>query len=95
MKIESTTNRKADTELNQPWKDKWPHNFRDYEEGESERESSAHGHENAIRPNPGPPQGPKGGKGASPLASTMVDGTKVMRLDDKEVLQRILTDTNA
>ncbi|PTU24353.1 hypothetical protein P175DRAFT_0497471 [Aspergillus ochraceoroseus IBT 24754] len=76
--------------LSQPWKKNWPQGFHEIsglhntERMPSNRASNGGGGGGGG----GPVPGPQGGKGASPFACAMVDGTKVMRLDDKEVFRR-------
>jgi hypothetical protein len=82
----------AAMELRQPWKEQWPQNFQSPENLDDDRgRVMERGKSRGKNPSPSP----QGGKGASPLATTMVDGTKIIRLDDKEVLQNILSGTNA
>jgi hypothetical protein len=83
--------------IEQPWKQNWPEGFQDDTSSENqERGRKVQRDQDTPRSKMGgttASPSPAGGKGAAPMALTMVDGTKIMRLDNPDVLESIIKET--
>lgn len=79
----------------QPWKKNWPDGYQADTGSPNSEQGSKRGRTRkrdgivAHRQGTGTPS-PVGSKGATPHAISMVDGTRVMRLDDREALLQVL-----
>ena len=88
--INESSSLRSKEDKHQPWKNGWPQEFKDPKtEAGKERGRAVEREDSSSRVLRAGTPSPQGGKGAAPFAAAMIDGTKVIRLDDKAVLKEL------